>query len=166
MIGPQFPDEAPPAVTKGTLRQFAGLCLGILGGLFAWSAYQHHGAATTSAWIALGIALAVGLPGLVHPPAIRPVFLGAMAVTQPIGHVISTVLLGLIYYGLMTPMALVFRIAGRDPLARRSPALASYWEPKSQPGDVRRYLRQYQSQTRVTPLSSPGGDHGTPRVSH
>ena len=166
MIGPQFPDEAPPAVTKGTLRQFAGLCLGILGGLFAWSASQHHGAPTTSAWIALGVALAVGLPGLVYPPAIRPVFLGAMALTQPIGHVIGTVLMGLIYYGLMTPLALVFRIAGRDALARRGPALASYWEPKGQPGDVRRYLRQYQSQARIFPVPPQGVDRGTAGVGH
>jgi hypothetical protein len=169
MIGPQFPDEAPPAVTGYTLRQFAGLCLGIFAGLFAWSAYRHHGAPTTSAWIALGIALVVGLPGLAYPPAIRPVFLGAMALTQPIGHVISTILLGLVYYGLVTPLALVFRLAGRDALARRSPALASYWEPKSEPGDVRRYLRQYQSQTRVTPVPLPGADHhgnGPPRDGH
>src|SRR5207253_3011173 len=121
------------------------------GTLFAWSGYQHHGAPTTSAWIALGVALVVGLPGLVYPPAIRPVFLGAIALTQPIGHAISTALLGLIYYGLITPLALLFRIAGRDPLARRGPALASYWEPNSEPSDVRRYLRQYQSQTRMTP---------------
>jgi hypothetical protein len=68
------------------------------------------------------------------------------ALSQPIGHAISAVLLGLIYYGLITPLALLFRIAGRDPLARRAPALASYWEAKSEPRDVRRYLRQYQSQ--------------------
>jgi hypothetical protein len=147
MIGPQFPDEAPPVVTGRTLRQFAGLCLVFFGGLFAWSAYQHHGTPTTSAWIALVVGLAVGLPGLLYPPAIRPVFLGASAVTQPIGHVLSIFLLGGIYYGLITPLAFLFRIAGRDPLVRRSPPLASYWEPKGQPRDVRRYLRQYQSQS-------------------
>jgi Saxitoxin biosynthesis operon protein SxtJ len=166
MIGPQFPDEAPPVVTSRTLRQFAGLCLAIFGTLFAWSGYQHHGAPTTSAWIALVVALVVGLPGLVYPPAVRPVFLSVSALTQPIGHVISTVLLGLIYYGLITPMALVFRNAGRDPLARRSPALATYWEPKNEPRDVRRYLHQYQRQSRVAPLPTQGVDHGTPRPDH
>jgi cytochrome c biogenesis protein CcdA len=163
MIGPQFPDEAPPAVTGRTLRQFAGLCLAIFGALFAWSGYRHHGAPPTSAWITVVVALIVGLPGLVYPPAIRPVFLTASALTQPIGHVISTILLGLIYYGLITPLALVFRFAGRDSLARRGPVLASYWEPKSEPLDVRRYLRQYQSQSRVAAGSPQGLDHETHR---
>jgi hypothetical protein len=166
MIGPEYPVEAPAGVTGGTLRQFAALCMVIFGTLFAWSAYQHRGAPTTSAWTALGIALIVGLPGLVHPPAVRPVFLGATALTQPIGHGISTVLLGLIYFGLITPLALLFRIVGRDPLARRGPALASYWEPKSEPSDVRRYLRQYQSQTRVAPVSHQGVDRGTAQPGH
>jgi hypothetical protein len=147
MIGPQFPDEAPPAVTKRTLRQFAALCTAIFSALFVWSGYRYQGTPSISAWIALVVALLVGVPGLFYPPAIRPVFLCATSITQPIGHVISTVLLGLIYYGLMTPLALAFRIAGRDPLARRGPVLASYWELKSEPKDVRRYLRQYQSQS-------------------
>jgi hypothetical protein len=147
MIGPQFPDEPSPEVTRRTLRQFAALCVVIFGALFAWSGYRHHGAPSTSAWVALVVAVVVGLPGLVYPQAIRPVFLGATALTHPIGHLISTALLGLIYYGLVTPLAFLFRIAGRDALARRGPALASYWEPKNDPADVLRYLRQYQSQS-------------------
>lgn len=147
MIGPQFPDEAPGAVPDRTLREFAAIALVFFGVLFAWGAYRHHGVPSTSSWIALLVALLVGLPGLLHPPVIRPIFLGAMAISQPIGHVISTVLLGLIYYGVMTPLAFLFRIARRDPLARRGPVLASYWELKSEPKDVRRYLRQYQSQS-------------------
>jgi drug/metabolite transporter (DMT)-like permease len=146
MIGPQFPDEAPAAVTNRTLRQFAAICLGFFGALFVLSEYRHSGSPSISAWVGLAIGLLVGLPGLVHPPAIRPAFLGATAITQPIGHVISTILLGFIYYGLMTPLALLFRIAGRDSLARYGPALASYWEVKIEPKDVRRYLRQYQGQ--------------------
>jgi hypothetical protein len=162
MIGPDFPDETPPLVTSRTLRQFAGLCLVVFGALFAWSAFRHQGAPTTSAWIGLSIGFLVGLPGLLHPEAIRPVFLAASAVTQPIGHVVSVVLLGLIYYGLMTPLAAIFRIAGRDPLARHSPKKASYWEPKVEPLDIRRYLRQYQRQTRVAASSAQGANHGTP----
>jgi hypothetical protein len=146
MIGPQFPDEPPAAVTTRTLREFAALCLCFFGALFVWSAYRHSGSPSISAWIGLTVGLLVGLPGLVHPQAIRPVFLGATAITRPIGHVVSTALLCIIYYGLMTPLALLFRIVGRDPLARRGPALATYWEAKSEPKDVRRYLRQYQSQ--------------------
>src|SRR5262249_38902593 len=88
----------------------------------------------------------VGLPGLIYPAAIRPVYLALMAITKPMGHVISFVLMAVIYYGLLTPLALVFRFAGHDALARCQPSAASDWIPKSQPTDVRRYLRQYQRQ--------------------
>jgi hypothetical protein len=161
MIGPQFPDEVPAEVMRGTLRQFAALCLLIFAALFAWSSYRHHGAPSTSAWLVLVFAVVVGLPGLVHPPAIRPVFLGATALTQPIGHLISTILLGIIYYGLITPLAWVFRIGGRDPLACRGPTLASYWEPKNDPTDVLRYVRQYQRQSGFAPRRPSGVNHGT-----
>jgi hypothetical protein len=153
MIGPQFPEEVPVPVTDSTLRQLAGLCVAIFGALFAWSGYRHHGAPTTAAYVGLVFTLVVGLPGLVHPPSIRPVFLTLMAVTKPIGHIVSTGLMALIYFGLLTPIAVFFRVTGRDALARRRPATESYWTPKYQPTDVRRYLRQYQRQHIPTPFN-------------
>lgn len=165
MIGPQFPEETPATVPDSTLRQFAGLCLAIFGGLFAWSWYRHGGAPTAAAWVGLAFALIVGPIGLIRPAAIRPVFLAIMAVTLPIGHVISTVLMGLIYFVVLTPLSLLFRLSGRDALARRlQPAADNYWTPKSQPTDVRRYLRQYQAR-RIAPsgpLKDP--DHGRART--
>jgi len=48
------------------------------------------------------------------------------------------------YYGIITPVALFFRIRGRD-LLRRKPTAAptSFWLPKETPEDVRSYFRQY-----------------------
>ena len=146
MICPQFPDEIPAAVSTSTLRQFAGLCLGVFGLLFALSWYRHAGEPTVAAWIAAGAAIVVGLPGLFYPALVRPIYLGAMAVTQPIGHAVSMVLLGVVYFCFLTPLAMIFRLAGRDVLMRRPRNLPSYWAPALQPSDVRRYLRQYQSQ--------------------
>jgi hypothetical protein len=146
VIGPQFPEEPPPPVTRSTLLSFAALGVALGGGLAAWSAYHHGGRPTATAWVALACAALVGLPGLVHPPAIRPVYLALRALTRPVGHVTSTVLMALIYYSLLTPLALLFRLGGRDALARRPSAATSDWAPKLQPTDVRRYLRQYQRQ--------------------
>jgi len=145
MINPEFSEGIPPvAASITTLRQFAGLCLGIFLILFAWSWFSHDGKPTVAAWISAALAVAVGLPGLVHPPLVRPVFLGAMAITQPIGHAISTVTLGLIYFSFLTLLAVVFRLAGRDVLVRRQPFVASYWVPKLRATGLGRYLRQYQ----------------------
>jgi hypothetical protein len=45
---------------------------------------------------------------------------------------------------MLTPVALFFRLTGRDPLRRQlDPSAPSYWTAKEQPQDMRRYLRQY-----------------------
>jgi Saxitoxin biosynthesis operon protein SxtJ len=146
MIAPEFPDEAPDNVSVTILRQFAGLCIGIFGLLFVLSWHRHDGSPTGAAWIGLVIAVFVGLPGLIRPSVVRPIYLGLMAVTEPIGHLVSIVILAVIYYGFVTPLAVVFRLTGRDVLLRNRPNVASYWIPRPQPSDPRRYLRQYQSQ--------------------
>ena len=123
MISPQFPEEVPTRVPERTLREFAGLCLAILGGLFALSWYRHQQAPNLAAWVAAALGLLIGVPGLIRPNLIRPVYLGAMALTKPIGHVVGLVLLAVVYYGVMTPLALAFRMTGRDGLGRYR------WEP-------------------------------------
>ncbi len=131
---------------RRTLREFAGLCLAILGGLFALSWYRHQQAPNLAAWVAAALGLLIGVPGLIRPNLIRPVYLGAMALTKPIGHVVGLVLLAVVYYGVMTPLALAFRMTGRDGLGRYRWGADSYWVDHVPTKDVRFYLRQYQHQ--------------------
>jgi hypothetical protein len=146
MIGPQFPDEFESGISRRTLRQFAGISVGVFGFLFALSWYRHDGHPSVIAWIAGSFAAFIALPGIVFPELIRPVYMAAMAVTKPIGNVVGLIMLAIIYYGLLTPLAIVFRLIGRDNLARRRPNAASYWIPKPQQRDPRSYLRQYHQQ--------------------
>ena len=49
--------------------------------------------------------------------------------------IVSPVVLGLIYFAVFTPVALVMRLAGRDAMARRfEPSQPSYWLPRDPPG--------------------------------
>jgi hypothetical protein len=67
-----------------------------------------------------------------------------MIVTWPIGWLISHLMLGAIYFGVFTPVAIVFRLIGRDPLARRFDRQASsYWEAYQPNRGLARYLRQF-----------------------
>jgi hypothetical protein len=62
---------------------------------------------------------------------------------MPIGWIVSHLLLGVLFFGLFTPVGLVFKLIGRDALARRyAPERASYWESKPGARDIRSYLRQ------------------------
>jgi hypothetical protein len=52
-----------------------------------------------------------------------------------LNSIVSPVVLGLIYFAVFTPVALVMRLAGRDAMARRfEPARPSYWLPRDPPG--------------------------------
>ena len=113
-----------------------------LGGLACWHCLvRGH---LVMAGVLAVLAVTVGPLGLIKPQAIRPIWVGCLLVTFPIGWVVSKVLLACLFYGLFTPVGLVFRLLGRDALARRyRPELATYWEPKPQPAGVRSYLRQF-----------------------
>jgi hypothetical protein len=83
-------------------------------------------------------ALAVARPSLLRTP-----FLAAMLLALPIGMVVSEVILAAIYFLVFAPVALLFKLTGRDALDRRlDRAAATYWRPKAQPRGVESYFRQ------------------------
>ena len=127
--------------TDRTLRQFGGLWLVFFLALAART-YGHQ--QSTFALVLAVLAVTIGPMGIVWPKAIRPVFVGWMKVAWPIGWVVSRVILGTIFYAIITPVAVVFRLAGRDLLGlRRQTGRATYWQPKPATTDKSRYLRQF-----------------------
>lgn len=122
------------------LRQFAVFSLfgmGMVGFLI-----RHGAGSLTGASIAWAVGLLIFLIGLPFPDAIRLPYVTIMAVTLPIGWLISNVLLRVIYYGVFTPLGLFFRMVGRDPLILKRPDTESYWRKFPQPKNVDSYYRQ------------------------
>lgn len=127
---------------RATLRQFAGLWLVFFGGLALWQGLVR--AQTGLATICAALALTIGPIGLIRPGWIRPIYVGWMVLAFPIGWTVSQVMLALMFYGLFTPIGLVFRLVGRDALHRaRRPGVESYWTPKPAPAGPRSYFRQF-----------------------
>jgi hypothetical protein len=134
--------ENPFAPTPRMLRQFGALWLVFFGGFAAWQ-WLHHG--RPAAGIVLGIlSITIGPLGIASPRLIRPVFVGWMIVVYPIGWVVSRVVLGFLFYGLFTPVALLFRAMGRDELRLKpQPHAKTYWSGKPRVTDKTKYLRQF-----------------------
>mgnify|MGYP001438334408 CR=1 FL=1 len=134
--------DIPFRPTSKALRQFAAAWLVFF---LAFGAHQYLVRRHPMAGLVLmGFALVIGLPGLIKPAAVRWLFVGWMVVAFPIGWLISQLMLLIMFYGLITPVALFFRLRGRDLLRRKpAPPGASYWLPKATPHDVRSYFRQY-----------------------
>jgi len=78
------------------------------------------------------------------PALRRPMFVGWMYAAYPVGLVVSHVLLGLVYFGVVTPIGLLMKAVRYDPLARRFDRSATtYWIARERTPGVRRYFRQF-----------------------
>jgi hypothetical protein len=123
------------------LRQFAGMCLVFFGGIGTYL-YFRHGPGTwpTALWSA---ALVLGLPGLAFPALLKPVYVGWMLAAFPIGWTVSHLLLGSIFYLVITPLGLLLRLFGYDPMKRKfEPAAKTYWIEHER-SETARYFRMY-----------------------
>ena len=125
------------------LRQFAGgwfpaFCA-IVG---AVAAHRTHSLAV-GGWI-WGLALAVSVVCFIWLPLARLLFLGWTLAAYPIGWTVSHLLLGAIFFLLITPIGWIMRLAGNDRLGRKFDRDAgSYWIPHETPADSARYFRQF-----------------------
>lgn len=137
--------------THRELKQFGLMALAAFALLGCWIAYRqripfvHLGdTAWMVAYVLGGVGLLSGLFSLVYPAANRPLWVILMAAAYPIGMVVSMVLMATIFYAILTPIGLVFRLIGRDPLHRRfDPNARTYWVPRRPVHDVNRYFRQF-----------------------
>lgn len=124
------------------LRQFSVALIvatALVGGLLWWKLGPNPW--SQGLWIGGPIA---GLLGLVVPIAIKPLFIALSVLAFPIGLVIGTLALAMVYYGLVTPIGLFFRIIGRDSLNRKfDPNASSYWIRRHPRPGAGRYFQQF-----------------------
>ncbi len=129
--------------TDRELRQFAGIwlpaSLGIIGAavLFKWDA-------VTAAVVLWSVAVVVAAVGLRQPQSVRWVYLGWMRAVYPIGWTVSHLILAVVFYLVMTPVGLIMRLVGYDPMHRKPDESANtYWVKHHPGGHVKRYFRQF-----------------------
>ncbi len=113
------------------LRRFGvtvAIPLALLAGLGVWRGH------TVLPALLGGLAVTLGGLALCAPRLLGPVQKVWMAAADALGWFNTRVLLGLVYYLVMTPTGIVMRLLGRDPLDRRLRDRPSYWvERKPQP---------------------------------
>ena len=102
------------------------------------------GAITPVSIVMGAMAAFCGVFGLVAPALVKPIYLALTVVSYPIGFVLSYVIVSIMFFLVITPIAVVFRIFGRDPLNRKfDAAAATYWIERHPPETVKRYFRQF-----------------------
>ncbi len=110
--------------SNSELRKFGitiGIAFAILGAIFLWRGKPF--------WIYLeGAAAVFVLTGLLLPGVLRPVERVWMKGAHVLGIIMTHVILSVTFYLVITPVGLIMRLFGRDPLHRRYDRNArSYW---------------------------------------
>lgn len=121
------------------LRQFAGLWIVFFGAIGGWQWYKGS---DWGPWI-VGVALIGGGAGLIQPKVLKPIFVVWMILAFPIGWLVSHTMLLLMFVCVFTPLGLLLRMGGHDPLRLKKPKGDTFWSPKTQQQDPSRYLKQF-----------------------
>jgi hypothetical protein len=102
-------------VTKSTLRQFGLMIGGIFLLIGVWPFVWRQEAVRI--WAVVPGSL-LAMAGLVMPGILKHIYQGWMWVGHVMGWVNTRIILGVLFYGIVTPMGLIMKMTGRDPMRR------------------------------------------------
>jgi hypothetical protein len=122
------------------LRKFGlvmAVAFGIFGALFVWR---------EKAWgpYTLYVAAAFLVLGLVAPKVLGPIEKGWMALARVLQVVMTTLILTLTFFLVLTPMGFLLRLSGKDLLGMKGdPEIKTYWVPVDPTGPASRPDKPY-----------------------
>ncbi len=130
--------EATPGQLKWFGLMFAAF-FALLGSLSWWRSHAH---ATAVVFWTIGAICAGFYYAL--PPIRRAFYDLCIAVTYPIGWVVSHLVMIIMYYLVITPIGLAMRLCGRDPLDRTfNRNRSTCWVRHDPDGSAERYFHQF-----------------------
>ncbi len=131
--------SSPPS--SRDLQIFSGLQF-VFWVLIAWMLTRRF--EQPAFWLLPVIAATVSLAGLWRLDWIAIYRRGWMAAVEPIGWLVSRVVLAVVYFLVITPIGLVRRLRGHDPLSLHPNSTAtSYWVSRHDRTDPASYFRQF-----------------------
>lgn len=113
-------------------RRFGLTFCGVFLALSAYAAIKGHVAAAYVSLFAISVAFAS--MALIVPRILAPLNLLWFAFGELLGRLVSPLVLGTIYFGILVPIAIVGRLRGRDELHLKRRPVASYWINRNPPG--------------------------------
>jgi hypothetical protein len=97
------------------------------------------------AYIFYGMSINALLAFLVAPILIFPIYVVLTTVGNTVQYLLTLIVLGFVYFVMVTPVAIFFRLSKRDRLKIvLDPPAESYWEPREPvPAELERYEKQH-----------------------
>lgn len=128
--------------SKSQLRWF-GLSIFVVLCVFAFIAWWRFSAEFISVLL-LSVGMAIAVTYYVLPQSQGAIIRGFRLLTLPLQIIVSFLLLAVLYYLIITPIGLMLRLCGRDPLAKRLNSEApTHWEDCVTSAETGSYFRQY-----------------------
>lgn len=121
-------------------REFGLIVGGVLFLLSSWWLYRGKFAGVSHVTILVGPALV--LLGLLFPQALVLPNRAWMALAEALAFVSTRIILAFVFFGIVTPIGLVKRWSGWDPLNRRAAPSDSYWKPYTERQRDRRHYEK------------------------
>jgi len=110
------------------LRKFGLLVGSIFCAIGLWPMLVHGAGPRRWALVIGGLLV---IAALIAPRALSPVHRGWMAAADVLGWINTRILLGIVFYGLITPVGMIRRLIAEDPMRRRlEPGAETYRVPK------------------------------------
>ena len=103
-------------------------------GFTTLTAYAYWEGWSTVTWVAAIITILFAIATLLSPKLLAPLNRLWYGLGMLLGKIISPIVLGIIFFLLITPVSLVTRLFGRDELKMKKRSVESYWTDRSPPG--------------------------------
>jgi hypothetical protein len=104
----------------------------------------NSGSSVLVAALVWGVSVLVPAVGWIVPEFMRIIYVGMAYATYPIGFVVSYLIMLVVYYLVLSPIGLVMRLFGHDPMNRHFDESAdTYWCPRDQDDSLTAYFRQF-----------------------
>jgi hypothetical protein len=117
-------------VTVGSERNF-GIVFAVVFALIALGPALHGG---STRWWALAVSACFLACAFLVPQLLKPLNLLWFKFGLALHHIINPVVMAVMFYGAILPMAVLLRALGKDLLRlKREPESASYWIPREPP---------------------------------
>ena len=134
--------SAPQKRSYRSERDFGLLVGGVFLALGGWWLYRGKYLALSFLLLSAGAALAI--LGAVYPKALVVPNRLWMGLAEAMGFVMTRVILGIVFFLFVTPIGLVRRMFGGDPLNRPARNAESYWKPYTERrADPKHYEKMY-----------------------
>ncbi|MDC0213243.1 SxtJ family membrane protein [Gammaproteobacteria bacterium] len=96
--------------------------------------YFYYSSSNGFAKLFLILSIAIMITAFIKPEILFPLNRAWMSFGLLLGRIVSPIVLGLIFFAMLTPVALISRMSGRDELKLKRMELRTYWKERDPKG--------------------------------